>query len=167
VSFSSGIDAVLTFSNFQSSSTYPAGYIGALSCGGLALGPANNHVDIDFTPYGFMALEGSVTGGVSRMVFTPIIAASGQVQLSYNGAEVDAYYNIGAGWQSLASFFPGWTGPVPVALPGLDILNGITSFTVNSVSVSGSGVPTPLPSALLLLGPGLAGLAAIRRKVKK
>ncbi len=161
--FSSNVDAVMTFSNYQSTTTYPSGYTGKPSSAVLSLGPPANNVDVMLANSHFVALGfNALTDTWWSVTSSYTTATSGQLMLSYVGSNVEAYYNVGSGWQFLASFSPGWTAPVDVAISGANMPNGSSSFTVNSISVSS----VPLPSALLLFGPGLIGLAAVRRKFK-
>ena len=167
--FSTNIDVVLQVSNFQSSTTYPQPYSGFPSAVGLGLGQPGNIVVAglgggpgDF--FYFAAQFDVLTGTISGLLPFPTTATSGQLELSYVGSEVDAYFN----GLKFASFFPGFGGPVPINISGTDIPTGATSFTVNSVSVSSNPVMSnvPLPPAFLFLGPGLVGLAALRRRFK-
>jgi hypothetical protein len=49
-----------------------------------------------------------------------------------------------------------------------DVISGIRGKTgLVDVSSGTTGTPVPIPGAILLLGPGLAGLVALKRRIKK
>jgi len=180
--FSGGIQGTIQFSNFTSSSTYGSTYTGLRSLFAFGMGPTNDELSItiwngliraglfDIVNTGNNPSSTPVPGVTPVSVSFPttpvnMTPTSGQFQFIYNGSTVSAYYNLdeGGGWQPLGTFTPGWSGPQSIFIAGRDWGNGTTSFTVNNVTVSS----VPLPSALLLFGPGLAGLAAIRRRFRK
>jgi len=169
--FSGGVEATIQFSNFTSTTTYPSGYNGAGSFVDLGIGPKANEVDILLygDTYGISGVSGLIITGVYDHVTaspvplaTPVTeftsATGGQFSILYNGSVVSTYYN-GA---LLGTFTPGWSGPQPFKIVGGDNPNGTTTFTVTNFTVSS----VPLPPALLLFGPGLLGLAAVRRRFK-
>ena len=78
---------------------------------------------------------------------------------------VQPYYTVGGQTYLLGpSIFPaGWTLPPGLTIYGFDGPTGSTSFSVNNVTYSS----VPIPPAFVLFGPGLVGLAAIRRRFKR
>jgi hypothetical protein len=83
---------------------------------------------------------------------SPLTAAGGGWQLSTLSFVAPA----DAATHQLLVFTPIAIGVGASSYPGIDL-----------VSLTAPGAPVPLPSALYLLGPGLIGLAAIRRRFKK
>jgi hypothetical protein len=111
---------------------------------------------------------------------------SGSLQLRYDGTDVSFFYRTvdadpwtqmvitGQGGQPVLDhgatqpliITPGWTTAVPMfiqAVPG-----GTTNTPYNlSFKVDNVNVSVPEPCAILLLAPGLMGLAILRKKFKK
>jgi hypothetical protein len=91
-------------------------------------------------------------------------ATNGQMGINYsNPSQINFSYNDGSGWTSLDSVATGWSD-VPYLLISGGSGNGSTStsFNIEQVTISNA----PVPASLLLLGPGLIGLAGLRRKFK-
>ncbi len=173
MTFSGGVQATVKFSNFSSTTTYPSSYNGSGSYIDLGMGPATDRVDILLygNNFGMSGVTGMIVTGLfdhsNPSIPVPLAApmtefataTDGKFSILYNGSVVTTYYD-GA---LLGTFSPGWSGPQPFLIVGGDAPNGTTSFEVTKFKVSS----VPLPPALLLLGPGLLGLAALRRRFKK
>lgn len=96
-----------------------------------------------------MSGTGTIGSGPTTTTIGPSPGQGGEIGLIYNGTTVSTWYLNGNTWTSLGSY---------------DLGGSITPLlTVQSQSAD----PVPLPSALLLFGPGLASLVAIRRRVGK
>jgi hypothetical protein len=92
----------------------------------------------------------------------------GELGLIYSGNMIIMYYNDGTGWHQLGTpnSTAGLTGPLDFSLEAQ--INGSGSLTAVVPYVQFSTVaPVPLPSAMLLFGPGLFGLATLRRSFTK
>jgi hypothetical protein len=164
VPFTGNFTATMEFYNFSTASN--------LSWVFLGLGPKENQVNIMRGRDGFgqdYFLAGRINT-VSGQVFegwfgnTPV-STDGQLRLSYENGAVSTYYNKtldqDTGWILLGSFTPGWSATYEPAfmVGGKNGGTGTTSFQVDNVTA------TPLPSAVFLMVPGLAGLVAMRRRL--
>jgi hypothetical protein len=116
--------------------------------------------------YGFnaKAVVGGSTIGIPDWVLTSV--TSGMLGIGYNGlvgdaGQATAWYNDGSGWTQLGTFAPHFAGNPRIVILGYDEWGNSLSFKVSNVEI------VPLPPSLLLLAPGLVGLAAVRRRFKK
>jgi len=99
-------------------------------------------------------------------------ATSGQLGLSYDGSEVDFFYNDGLhGWQELdtsgpdtngqiVTVIPGWDLPPPLFISGTPGASGLTSFGMDKVEYT----TAPEPSTMIFLSSGLIGLGVYGKK---
>ena len=146
----SNVNVVLSFSNFTSTTTGSA-FPFPPSGVGLALGPSTNAVSVgladqDGTLFlGALQIDFLTAGTISNVTtlsttLNPATPTSGQLEISYVGSEVSVLYNLGAGWQLLASFSPGWGGSEPIYITTANNPDGVTSFTVDSVTASSTSL---------------------------
>ncbi len=180
VQFRNITGASIQFSNYSSTNTYAAGH-GASSYVGFEVSE-----NVQNFIYIIRGHNGGTGGGGSADLFEVYYMknnvfssgsyvyvspdpVSGMLGFVVSSSGIQAEYNLGTdpstGWQNLGA-------PLQLASYqwlGIDIrgnagLSGSTSFSLDNAAVTFT--QTPIPSAFLLLGPGLAGLAAIRRKLK-
>ena len=103
--------------------------------------------------------NGNATGAVNRVEGNPAQGASGTLTIEVAGNVYAASWN--------GELITTLTAESPYNFLGGSIgLYSWSSQTFDNVALTTSA-PVPLPSAFLLLAPGLAGLAAMRRKLGK
>jgi len=119
--------------------------------------------------YGFnggQTVAGNSTGTVPNRTTN---VTSGWLGIEYNGllgtaGQVILKYDDGTGWQQLGTFTgTNFANNPYVIIRGHDLYGTSLSFKVNEVGIN----PVPIPPALWLFGPGLVGLAAVRRRFIK
>ncbi len=92
----------------------------------------------------------------------------GQLGFIYDGSSISTYYNVGAGWQTLYSGIPGWSGPMRSALSAGEILgtpaSSMTAFIDNVQFATSYTAPVPEATSLLFLGFGLVGLVGFAKR---
>jgi hypothetical protein len=86
---------------------------------------------------------------------TQIIDLSPAIWAQYQGAGPLSFQAALGPYTSSASFTPG-----TLAVGGNGLVNG-------DVTIAYAYAPVPLPATFLLFGSGLAGLAAVRKRLKK
>jgi hypothetical protein len=165
----------MQYSDFEAGTVTNRSSIAALSLGTSA----NNIVIYEYgtgQAQGFNALKtinGAITSHLVSSAPTTTVN-SGWLGIGYNGVlgsggQVTLWYNpAGTGWIEALTYAPNFTVNPPFTILAADLDGASLTFTVDSVQVlAGSTAPVPLPPSLLLLAPGLAGLVAVRRRVKK
>ncbi len=109
--------------------------------------------------YWHEVVNGNYTGAVNRVEGNPVQGASGTLTVEVAGNVYAAYWN--------GELITTLTADSPYDFTGGSIgLYSWSSQTFDNVKITTASA-VPLPSAFLLLGPGLAGLAVIRRKLGK
>ena len=93
--------------------------------------------------------SGSISS--SNPVYLSLFAGTGHSILN----DVEVWENIGGTWSQFAANDLAYDGTYA----------SFTATALEDFAVTGEVTPTPIPSALLLLGPGLAGLAFMRRRI--
>jgi hypothetical protein len=145
------------------------------------------YFDIDYTAGGRIVTSWDITAGSGPNSY------SGEIQLPLtNFTPSNSYVNNSGGWNWATTPYPwgatylglwlrtsGDLGPSggTVGFTGggttgstlyVDTIANLQYNTwVVSGSILGAPAPVPAPAPLLLLGPGLVGLAAVRRRLKK
>lgn len=179
IQFTGAFKARASLYDFYSSNTSPWGQ-GLGSAAGLAVGVTENNAvylvrghnggqdgeGSDFiqiiykhngdTPYNF-SIGSSAFG------------SGGMAGFYYDGHNVQAYMNAGydpnVGWIKVGApvAVQDWNSPATLFLIGKNGPTGEMSFKADNVVYSS----VPVPASLLLFGPGLIGLAALRKKFRK
>ncbi len=185
--FSGDFKARVEFYSFSSSTHYNAGYTGTSSNASLGLG-FNTGIQMVITrvhsPVGeiftsFLWNVGTQTIIDGTRVSATATTNQGQLGFRYIGGTVYTAYNEtmdpNTGWQLLGAYTStqlGWTSDPHILLVGRTsgshdttgtTPDGSTHFVMDNVGASA----VPVPPAVLLLAPGLAGLVALRRKFRK
>ncbi len=135
---------------------------------GVATVPGSSGVDIDLVanPHGTGPTNTAAVNGYYITYDNQLFPAAGPLskidnsgllfqalQSPYNGSAGPTQINIFGGVNGPGTEYAYWESPANVQLNG--------TFTASDPSA------TPVPASLLLLAPGLAGLAVIRRRFKK
>ncbi len=160
------------FHNFFSNSAYSPGYTGPLSGATFGLGPLENRVMVSRNSAGdFNSFRLNASGQVLEYgMIVHGAPTEGMLGLSYIDGLVTAVYNTGfnvnTGWVFLGQFHPGWDPSYQpqIILAGTNFgISGYITFDFDNVGYA----PVPLPASVLLFAPGLLGLFAVRRRVRK
>ena len=175
--FSSGVFTV-EFQGYTSTNLQPEGSrqgaIAGIGIGGTNAQGITKYIRIERDqngsngqPVGYFEVNYFVTGMSDVQVrVIPTATSEGKLRMAWDGSTVvlSAFDSTHPelGWQTVFSRGLTFSGPVPVWLFDYD-LYGTTSIKMNYLDYQ----PVPLPPALLLLGPALVSLVAVRRKFKK
>ncbi len=163
----------LEFYNFSSTNNSPSGQQQSATVQ-LIIGTATNNtsVMIGHNTFGtFLEFDRTVNGNRSLLQAVGTTLTEGMLCLHYEGNNVSAFYSAGIttpNWIQIgptvsAPAYWALVSPVPVLVYGGTGGSGQTTFQIDNVAYSS----VPIPSAFLLLGPGLAGIAVLRRRFKK
>jgi hypothetical protein len=164
----------MQYSNLSANNTNALGS-GKASVAAVFVGYQSNAVLMneyeESNNYGFLA-NSDVNGTVTVLSNPPpsTTVTGGTLGIYYNGVlgpggMVSFWYNTGSGWIYLTDFAPNFSTTPYFGISGEDLYGQSLSFDVSNVTIS-QDAPVPLPPSLLLLGPGLLGLLAMRRRSK-
>jgi hypothetical protein len=182
--FSGDFRVRVEFYDFSSTTHYASGYTGTASSTALGLGgPGGVQVIVarmhrlDGEQFASFLWDSVLQTWASPRTWVLTSVTQGQLAFRYIGGTVIALYNETmdpySGWLPLGSYTSaalGWTGAPRIVLVGRNdgthdagVPDGSTYFRMDNVAYAA----IPIPPAVLLFAPALAGLAALRGRFKK